>query len=45
VVKYKLNDALLLTAGGNLFGGERRQTFFGQFADNTNIYAGIRYSF
>ncbi len=44
-VKYKLTDALLLTAGGNLFGGQRRDTFFGQFADNSNIYAGIRYSF
>ncbi len=44
-VKYKLTDALLLTAGGNLFGGDQRQTFFGQFTDNTNIYAGIRYSF
>ena len=45
LVKYKLTDALLLTAGANLFGGQQRQSFFGQFADNTNIYAGIRYSF
>lgn len=45
VVKYKLSDALLLTAGGNVFLGEHEHTFFGQFEDNGNVYAGIRYSF
>ena len=44
-VRYKLTDAWLLTCGGNLFGGDRDHTFFGQFEDNTNIYAGARYSF
>ncbi len=44
-VTYKLSDALMLTAGGNIFAGEEDYTFFGQFENNTNLYAGIRYSF
>lgn len=45
VVEYKLTDAWLLTAGGNLFWGEEDHTFFGQFENNNNLYAGVRYSF
>lgn len=41
----KLSDAWKVTVGGNIFGGEEPYTFFGQFEDNTNIYAGLRYSF
>jgi len=44
-VSYKMTDAWLLTAGANLFGGEKDYTFFGQFKKDTNVYAGIRYSF
>lgn len=44
-LRYKLTDAWLLTCGGNLFGGDEEHTFFAQLEDNTNIYAGIRYSF
>lgn len=44
-LKYKLSDAWLLTAGANVFAGEDDHTFFGQFEDNSNLYAGIRYSF
>lgn len=44
-LKYKVTDNWLLTAGGNLFGGTQRHTFFGQLADNSNLYAGLRYSF
>lgn len=44
-VKYKWSDNLLLTAGGNIFFGEEDHTFFGQFEDNSNLYAGVRYSF
>ena len=44
-LSYKLTDNWLLTAGANLFGGDERHTFFSQFSDNTNIYAGLRYSF
>ncbi len=45
VIKYKLTDNWLLTTGGNFFGGKQNHTFFAQFKDNTNVYAGIRYSF
>ncbi len=44
-LKYKLTDDWLLTAGGNLFGGRRPHTFFSQLEDNSNLYAGLRYSF
>lgn len=44
-VSYKFTDSWLLTAGGNLFWGEREHTFFGQFEDNSNLYAGARWSF
>lgn len=44
-VHYKVTDALSVETGGNVFLGEERHTFFGQFDDNTNVYAGIRYSF
>jgi hypothetical protein len=44
-VAYKVNDAWLVTAGGNLFFGQEDHTFFGQFEDNNNLYAGARYSF
>lgn len=45
VVKYKLTDAWLLTAGGNIFLGEEDHTFLGQFEKNSNVYVGTRYSF
>ena len=44
-VKHKLNDAWLLFAGGNIFVGDAPHTFFGQFEDNSNVYAGARYVF
>lgn len=42
---YKVNDALLLEAGANLFTGASPHTFFGQLEDNSNLYVGVRYSF
>ena len=42
---YNLSDQWRLEVGGNLFYGEEEHTFFGQFQDNTNAYAGVRYSF
>lgn len=42
---YKINDQWTAEAGGNVFYGESRDTFFGQLEDNTNIYASLRYSF
>ena len=44
-LKYKLSDSLMITAGGNIFSGSYDYTFFGQFEKNSNVYAGIRYSF
>ena len=42
---YKIDDHWSGEVGGNVFIGEQDHTFFGQFEDNTNIYAAIRYSF
>lgn len=42
---WKSSDAWAWTAGANLFFGDRNDTFFGQFEDNNNLYAGVRYSF
>jgi hypothetical protein len=44
-VHYKVSDRLAVEAGGNIFSGKDNHTFFGQFKDNTNAYAGTRYSF
>jgi hypothetical protein len=44
-IHYKLTDHWSVEAGGNLFFGSRPHTFFGQFEDNTNLYAGVRRSF
>ena len=42
---YKVSDNMAVELGGNIFFGDYPNTFFGQFRDNTNIYAGLRYSF
>ena len=42
---YKATDHWTLEAGGNIFLGEKVDTFFGQFERNSNLYAGVRYSF
>lgn len=42
---YKLTDRWTVTANGNIFIGEDRHTFFGQFEDNSNVNLGVRYSF
>ena len=44
-VRYKVDDNLSVEAGSNIFVGRDDHTFFGQFGRNTNIYAGVRYSF
>ena len=44
-VSYKITDNWLIDIGANIFIGKDHHTFFGQFADNTNIYAGIRWNF
>jgi hypothetical protein len=42
---YELTDSWTVEAGGNIFRGQHEQTFFGQFEDNSNVYAAVRYSF
>ena len=44
-VNYKINDHWITELGGNLFGGRRDSTLFGQFQNNSNIYLSLRYGF
>lgn len=44
-VHYKVSDAFSATLGANLFGGEKRTTFLGQFDRNDNLYMTLRYDF
>ncbi len=44
-IHYKATDNLALETGANIFLGKYGHSFFGQFEDNTNIYAAVRYSF
>jgi hypothetical protein len=44
-INYKASDNTALEIGANIFGGKHPYTFFGQFEDNTNVYAAVRYSF
>lgn len=44
-ITYKASDELIYTVGGNVFLGGGDDTFFGQFEDNTNLYARVRYSY
>jgi len=44
-IHYKVTDQWALEAGANIFVGKEDYTFFGQFHDNTNGYAGVRRSF
>jgi len=44
-ISYKVTDAWELTGGANIFVGNEPDTFFGQFENNTNVYASMRYSF
>ena len=44
-VSYKVTDHWRVEMGANVFFGNHKDTFFGQFEDNSNIYFGTRYSF
>ena len=43
--QYKFSDKLWLAVGGNVFGGKKKTTFFGQFDKNDNLYSILRYEF
>ncbi len=45
LTQYKMNDHWTFELGGNVFVGRLDTSFFGQFEDNTNVYASARYSF
>jgi hypothetical protein len=42
---YKVDDNWQVEGGANLFYGREEHTFFGQFDDNNNVFAAVRYSF
>jgi hypothetical protein len=44
-VTYKVTDAWTLYGGFNLFTGRDETSFFGQFENNSNVFAGARYAF
>lgn len=44
-VKYNMTDSVWIAVGGNIFGGGKSWTQFGQFAKDDNIYTQMRYEF
>lgn len=42
---YKIDDHWTAEVGGNVFLGDTAHTFFGQFRQNTNVYASLRFGF
>ncbi|HNP63009.1 MAG TPA: hypothetical protein PKH39_03685 [Woeseiaceae bacterium] len=45
VIDYRYSDQWSFSGGANLFGGDQPHTFFNQFADNSNTYVRVRYSY
>lgn len=43
--QYKYSDELILSGGANLFFGENRNSEFGQFQKNDNVYSKLTYGF
>jgi hypothetical protein len=43
-ISYDLTDSIILETGANIFVGKEDHTFFGQFENDTNVYAAVRYS-
>lgn len=44
-VRYSISDNLWVSATGNIFGGRRPTTFFGQLDANDNLAVTVRYEF
>ena len=44
-INYKVTDNMSVETGANVFFGRNEHTFFGQFANDSNIYTAVRYSF
>ncbi len=45
LIDYKISDTTGIAFGANLVDGDHPYTTFGQFADNSNIFLRLRYSF
>jgi hypothetical protein len=41
----RYSDAWTYVAGGSLFGGDDRHTFFAQFEDAGNVFLRVRYNY
>lgn len=44
-VAYRRSDEWTISAGANLFAGDRLYTFFGQLEDNSNLYMRVRFNY
>lgn len=44
-LEYRHSDRLRISAGANVFGGRHRHTFYGQFRDDSSVFARVRWSF
>jgi len=44
-LSYKIDDHWTVEVGGNVFVGTHPYSFFGQFRNNSNLYAALRYGF
>jgi hypothetical protein len=44
-VKYNITDSVWIALGGNVFGGGKSWSQFGQFAKDDNVYSQLRYEF
>jgi hypothetical protein len=44
-IRYSISDNLWMSATGNIFGGRRTTTFFGQFDADDNLAVTVRYEF
>ena len=44
-IAYRSSDRLTMTAGANVFSGQRVHTFFGQLEDASNAWVRVRYNF
>lgn len=43
-VEYRYSDRMRISGGAHLFGAPERQTFYGQFRDDSSVFIRIRYS-
>lgn len=44
-IKYKVTDELKMELGGNVFYGDKINTFYSQFKTNSNVYTALRYEY